>query len=98
MGEDDLEKTIIGCYAKETRPRTASENGLTDFFRFLYGIEDGYRKRKLQRLILTSAADLATAFQALACQKAAAPVIISGIKSAEQAAAALGTEVRMLPV
>jgi Zn-dependent M16 (insulinase) family peptidase len=97
LSEDELEKTIIGCYAKETRPRTASENGLTDFFRFLYGIEDGYRKRKLRRLIATSAADLAAAFEALASQKAAAPVIISGVKSAEQAAAALGTEVKMLP-
>jgi Zn-dependent M16 (insulinase) family peptidase len=97
LTEDELEKTIIGCYAKETRPRTAAENGLTDFFRFLYGIEDGYRKRKLQRLIAASATDLAAALEALACQKAATPVIISGIKSAEQAAAALGTELRMLP-
>ena len=96
-GESELEKTIIGCYAKETRPRTSAERGMADFFRFLYGIENDYLKRKLERLISANSDDLAAAFEELALQKAASPVIIGGIKIAEQAAAALGTEVKMLP-
>jgi Zn-dependent M16 (insulinase) family peptidase len=96
--EDELVKSIIGCYARETRPRTGAEKGITDFFRFLYGIEDGYRKRKLERLIAVSGADIATALEALASQSAANPVIITGMKSAEQAAMALGTDVKIVPV
>ena len=97
-GEDYLVKSIIGCYAKETRPRTSAENGLFDFYRFLYGIEDSYRKRKLERLIALSTADIAAAFTALGSRPASNPVIITGVKNAEQAAKALGTEVQMLPV
>jgi Zn-dependent M16 (insulinase) family peptidase len=96
--EDALVKTIIGCYARETRPRTSAEKGLTDFFRFLYGIEDGYRRRKLERLIAANSDDIAAAFGALASQSAARPVIITGTKSAEQAAKTLGTDVKILPV
>ncbi|GHV94270.1 peptidase M16 [Spirochaetia bacterium] len=96
--EDALVKTIIGCYARETRPRTSAEKGLTDFFRFLYGIEDDYRKRKLERLIATNSDGIAAAFSALASQSAACPVIITGMKSAEQAAKTLGTDVKILPV
>ena len=96
--ESALVKTIIGCYAKETRPRTAAEKGLVDFFRFLSGIEDSYRKRKLERLIALSADDIAAALGALASQNAANTVIITGVKSAEQAAKALGLEPKMLPV
>jgi Zn-dependent M16 (insulinase) family peptidase len=96
--EDTLVKTIIGCYARETRPRTSEEKGLIDFFRFLYGIEDGYRKRKLERLISVSGDDMAKAFKDLASQTAVSPVIITGMKSAEQAAKALGTDLKILPV
>ena len=95
---DALVKAIIGCYARETRPHTAAKKGLTDFFRFLTGIEDGYRKRKLQRLIALSGGDIAAAFKALASQNAVCPVIIAGAKSAEQAARALGADLNMLPV
>ncbi|MDR2435377.1 MAG: insulinase family protein [Treponema sp.] len=96
--EDDLVKAIIGCYARETRPCTAAEKSLTDFFRFLTGIEDGYRQRKLERLIALSGSDIAAVFQALASQNALCPVIIAGTKSAGQAAKALGTEMNILPV
>ncbi|MDR2477483.1 MAG: insulinase family protein [Treponema sp.] len=96
--ESALVKTIIGCYARETRPRTAAEKGLVDFFRFLSGIEDSYRRRKLERLIALSADDIAAALGALASQNAANAVIITGVKSAEQAAKALGLEPKMLPV
>jgi Zn-dependent M16 (insulinase) family peptidase len=96
-GEDYLVKSIIGCYAKETRPRTSSENGLVDFFRFLYGVDDGYRKRKLEQLISVTTEDIASAFKSLAGRESAGTVIIAGIKSAEEAAKALGADVRMLP-
>ncbi|MDR1869905.1 MAG: insulinase family protein [Treponema sp.] len=96
--EDNLVKSIIGCYAKETRPRTSSENGLIDFYRFLYGIEDGYRKRKLERLVSVSTGDIAAAFAALGSRNARPPVIIAGVKSAKQAAKKLDAQMIMLPV
>jgi Zn-dependent M16 (insulinase) family peptidase len=98
VDEDTLVKTIIGCYSKETRPRTSAENGLIDFYRFLYGIEDGYRKRKLQRLVAVTTADIDAAFSALGSRRATGTVVITGPKNAEQAAKALGAEVRTLPV
>jgi Zn-dependent M16 (insulinase) family peptidase len=97
LSDSDLVKIIIGCYSKETKPRTSAEKGLTDFLRYLYGIEDDYRKRKLQRLISAEKNELKTAFESLASQTAASPVIICGPKYAEQAAAALGVELKMLP-
>jgi Zn-dependent M16 (insulinase) family peptidase len=96
--EDHLVKSIIGCYAKETRPRTSAENGLVDFYRFLSGLEDSYRKRKLERLISVSTADIAAAFSALGSRKVTGTVIITGVKNAEQTAKALGTEVHTLEV
>ena len=96
--ENYLEKSIIGCYSKETRPRTAAEDGLVDFYRFLYGIKDGYRKNKLERLVSVTSEDIEEAFKALASKKKSAPVIIAGVKKAEEAAKDLGTEVQMLPM
>jgi Zn-dependent M16 (insulinase) family peptidase len=96
--EDDLVKTIIGCYARETRPRSPAEKGVADFFCYLSRIEDDYRRRRLQRLIAASTGDIAAALQELASQDTADRVIITGMKDAEQAAKALGTEVQTLPV
>jgi Zn-dependent M16 (insulinase) family peptidase len=96
--EDHLEKSIIGCFAKETRPKTSAENGLVDFYRFLCGVEDSYRKTKLERLISVSGADIAAAFASLGSRKPSGPIIIAGVKKAEEAAKALGTEVKMLPL
>jgi len=96
--EDSLVKNIIGCYAKETRPRTSAENGLIDFYRFLYGIEDSYRKRKIERLVSVSAADISEAFSSLGKRAATGSVIIAGTKAAEHAAKELGTDVHVLPV
>jgi len=92
------EKSIIGCYSKETRPRTAAEDGLVDFYRFLYGIEDNYRKNKLERLISVSENDITSAFKALALKQKSGPVIIAGDKKAEEAAKALGADVKKLPM
>jgi Zn-dependent M16 (insulinase) family peptidase len=97
-GEDYLVKSIIGCYAKETRPRTGAENGFVDFLRFLYGVEDSYRKRRLERLVSVSTADIAAEFASLGSRASTGRVIIAGTKIAEQAAKALGTEVQMLAV
>ena len=98
LNESYLEKSIIGCYSKETRPRTAAEDGLVDFYRFLYGIEDNYRKNKLERLISVSSADIAAAFSSLGSRTLSGPVIIAGEKQAREAAKALGVEAQMLPV
>jgi len=96
--EDYLVKSIIGCYAKEVRPRTNAENGLVDFYRFLYGIEDIYRKHKMERLISVSTEDIKNAFASLGSRPASKPVVIAGIKTAEEAAKTLGVDVIMLPV
>ena len=96
--EDYLVKSIIGCYAKETQPRTSAENGLIDFYRFLGGMEDTYRQKRRERLINISANDIEKAFVSLGERQRAGPVIIAGVKKAEEAAKALGAEVQMLPV
>ena len=98
LTEDELEKTIIGCYARETRPRTPSEKSFIDLLRFLSRIDDGSRRRKLERLISVSTADISAALANLASQAITGQVIITGTKDAEQAAAALGVEVKQLPV
>jgi Zn-dependent M16 (insulinase) family peptidase len=96
--EDNLVKSIIGCYAKEKRPRTGAENGFIDFIRYLYGIDDNCRSRRLKRLVSASTTDIETAFAAFSARPSSGPVIITGVRGAEEAAKALGTEVKMLPV
>ncbi|GHU85170.1 hypothetical protein FACS189473_3910 [Spirochaetia bacterium] len=111
--EEALEKAIIGSYAKETRPRTAAEKGGADFSRFLYGVDDRHRARKLQSLVDITDGELAAAARRLAGaaagpQAGAAPnaapileassIIIAGTEAAKEAAARLGVEVQGLPV
>ena len=96
--EDELVKMIIGTYAREIIPRTSSEKGLIDFFRYMYGITDDYRRRRLERIISVSISDVREALSFLGAQTPACPVIIAGTQTAEQAAKALGTELRTLPV
>jgi Zn-dependent M16 (insulinase) family peptidase len=96
--EDFLVKSIIGCYGKETRPRTGAENGLIDFYRFLYGISDDYRKRRMERLVSVSASGILSAFNSMGKRPVTGTVIIAGVKAAEQAAKKLGVEMQMLPV
>ncbi|MCL2808568.1 MAG: insulinase family protein [Treponema sp.] len=93
-----LEKSIIGCYSKETRPRTAAEDGLVDFYRFLYGIKDDYRKRKLERLVSVTSDDIVSAFTAFNTKQKSAPVIIAGEKMAQEAAKILGANVQYLKI
>ena len=96
--EDYLIKSIIGCYAKEVRPRTSAEDGKLDLIRFLYNIENSYKKRKLERLISISTADIMAAFESLGERNPTGTVIIAGMKTAEEAAKALGADVQVLPV
>ncbi|MDR1127675.1 MAG: hypothetical protein LBL20_00040 [Treponema sp.] len=105
--KDELDKAVIGCYARETRPRTPADKGLTDFFRFLYGITDSHRAARLKSLISVSAGDIGAAVKRLAdCtgQRVFAngaplhPVIVAGKSVAESAAAKLGVKVIELPI
>jgi Zn-dependent M16 (insulinase) family peptidase len=100
--EEALTKAVIGSFAKETRPRTGAEKGLSDFFRFLYGIEDGHRANKLQSMVSITAEELCAAAKRLAAAAAeqgrGIPTIITGTAEAEKAAAKLGVEIRKLPV
>ncbi|MDR1899159.1 MAG: insulinase family protein [Treponema sp.] len=95
--DGELEKTIIGAYAGETHPRTGAEKGFAGFLRFLYGVEDAHRRRKLERLIGVTAAQVTEALRRLAAGTAPSPVILAGTAAAEQAAKALGVEPRELP-
>jgi Zn-dependent M16 (insulinase) family peptidase len=103
--EEGLEKAIIGTYAKEVRPRTATEKGTADFSRFLYGINDFHREQKLRFLVdmrdreLGEAAGrLAEKAEGIYSAKIGQAVIIAGSEAAKKAAAALKTEVQELPV
>jgi Zn-dependent M16 (insulinase) family peptidase len=99
--QENLVKTIIGCYARETRPRSPADKGIADFLRYISRIKDDYRRRRLERLISVSADDVAAALDTLASQCEQAPanrVIITGMKDAEQAAKAMGAEIQILPV
>ena len=98
LDEDSLEKSIIGTYAKETRPRAPAEKGLADFFHFLNGIEAAHRLERLKGIIAVSAEEIAAAEKRLAEKEDFNwPVIIAGKKEAERAAAKLNAEVRNLP-
>ncbi|QQO10495.1 insulinase family protein [Breznakiella homolactica] len=97
--ESELEKTVIGAYSKETRPRTSAEKGGTDFFRYLYGIEDIHIQRKLEAMADISGDEVRAAARRLAAltEKCAAAVL-TGTGAAEKAAARLGASVWQLPV
>jgi Zn-dependent M16 (insulinase) family peptidase len=96
--EESLVKGIIGCYARETRPRTSAEQGFLDFLRFLYGIDDEARYRKLKELIGLEAEQIAGVERRLGLEEGSCPVVLAGRGAAEKAAKALGAELRELPV
>ncbi|MDR3161985.1 MAG: insulinase family protein [Spirochaetaceae bacterium] len=102
IDEEALVKTIIGTYSRETRPRPPAEKGGNDFYRFLAGVEDYHREKKLRSLIALTAEELTGAAERLARGSSAAAgvpaVIIAGTAAGEKAARALGVEVRELPV
>ncbi|MDR1325392.1 MAG: insulinase family protein [Treponema sp.] len=97
--EDFVEKAIIATYGRETRPHTSAEKGISDFFRFLYGIDEQRRAQRLRGLIATTAPAInAAAARLVAAAPAAVSVVLAGPALAEQAAAALGVEAKTLPV
>ena len=96
--ESDLVKSIIGCYATITSPRTPARKSALDFFRFLSRIDYDSRKRNLENLLDVRADDIAAAVGGLAAQKPFGRAVIAGAKDAEQIAKSLGTEVQELPV
>jgi Zn-dependent M16 (insulinase) family peptidase len=96
--QDTLEKAIVGTYAKEIRPRTPAERGGVDFIRFLCGLTDELRSRKLHWLTTLRGEELMEALRGLAGQEAKAATIIAGPAVAEKAAKDLGVTVQPLPV
>jgi Zn-dependent M16 (insulinase) family peptidase len=97
-GEEALEKTIVGAYSRETRPRTPAERAASDFIRFLYGLPEELRRQRLRWLIELRREELIAALERLAGQEGKAPVIIAGPEAAGEAARKLGVEVKILPV
>ena len=99
LDKEALDKAVIGVYARETRPRTPSEKGLTDFIRFLYGIEDNHRLRGIKDLVGVTEEQIGAVLKRLASETHDThPVIIAGKAEAEKAAVKLGVEVKNLPV
>jgi Zn-dependent M16 (insulinase) family peptidase len=104
--EASLDKTVIGSFSKEIRPRTSAEKGFTDFCRFLYGLEDRHRKNKLRAMISVTPEEISAAAGRLAAalenpaagQNPGIPAVIAGSAEAETIAAKLGAELRELPV
>jgi Zn-dependent M16 (insulinase) family peptidase len=96
--DEALEKTIVGAYSRETRPRTPAERASSDFIRFLYGFPEDLRRRRIKRLIELRQEELIAALERLAGQQGKSPVIIAGPESAEKAAKELGVELTTLPV
>ena len=99
--KDSLEKAVIGAYSRETRPRAPREKGFADFLRFLCGVEDWHRSRRLYGIINVSEEQIEAAEERLANENENGcyhPVIIAGKTEAEKAAASLGVEFRTLPV
>ena len=106
---DSHEKALIGTFARETAPRTPSAKGFGGFLRYLYGITEEHRYRRLQHIVSLEAGELQAAARRLAEASGLAsspqsggfpgrPVVITGTAAAEEAARALGTSVRMLPI
>jgi Zn-dependent M16 (insulinase) family peptidase len=102
--EDSLEKAVIGTYSREMRPRSPAEKGLAGFLRFLCGIEDWHRSRRIKGVISVTEEQIEAAQARLkqVCDASQTghtnQVIIAGKTGAEKAAARLGVEVRTLPV
>ena len=99
IGREDVDKAVIGTYARETHPHTPAEKGLADFFRFLSGIEDSHRSERLKGIIALSVDEIDAVPKRLAAETGFShPVIITGNSEAEKAASQLGVEIRNLPI
>jgi Zn-dependent M16 (insulinase) family peptidase len=84
-----LEKSIIGEYARETRPLSITDKSIADFIRFLIGFEDRHRAERRKKLLALSAEEIKAAASRLAKENPSM-VIITGAERSDRAAAALG--------
>jgi len=99
IGRQNVDKAVIGTYARETYPHTPAEKGLADFLRFLSGIEDRHRSERIKSIIALSENEVDAVPKRLAAEAGFAhPVIITGKADAEKAASILRVEIRNLPV
>jgi Zn-dependent M16 (insulinase) family peptidase len=97
-GREDVDKAVIGTYARETHPHTPAEKGLADLLRFLSGIEDSHRSERLKGIIALSESEVDAVPKRLAAETGFShPVIIAGNSEAEKAASQLGVEIKSLP-
>jgi Zn-dependent M16 (insulinase) family peptidase len=99
IGDDMLEKIIIGAYAKEKQPAANPVKGFKDFMRFLYNVSDETRVENLKNIITVSADDIIDAVLRLgrAIGKTSPCVILAGKTESSRAAAKFKTAVRELP-
>lgn len=96
---EDLEKAVIGAFAKETRPRTNPEKGFVDFLRFMTGVDDGMRKHKLEKIVVMDRELLRQAGEALvASLEEARYSVVAGNGQASACGEALQVPVQNLPV
>jgi Zn-dependent M16 (insulinase) family peptidase len=99
IGDDMLEKIIIGAYAKEKHPVANPVKGFKDFMRFLYNMSDDARMENLKNIINVSADDVIGAAERLvrAISKTSPRVILAGKTESSSAAAKFKTAVHKLP-
>lgn len=94
----ELEKALIGAFAKETRPRTNPDKGFADFMRYLTGIEDWMRKQKLEMIVTMDQARLRQAAETLAASlDQACYAVIAGNGQATLSAKKLQIPLQNLP-
>ena len=94
----ELEKAIIGAFAKESRPRTNPEKGFADFLRYITGIEDWMRKKKLDTIVSMDKKQLQRAGEALvASLESAAYAVLAGNGQAAPSAEKLQVPIKDLP-
>lgn len=95
---EELEKAVIGAFAKETRPRTNPDKGFADFLRYLTGIEDWMRKKKLESIVAMDKNLLKQAGEHLvAALESANYAVIAGNGQAAASADKLKVPVRDFP-
>lgn len=63
--EEDIEKTVMGCYSHFIQPQTPKGRGTSSFTRALYGILDDDREQKIKWLLEIKREDVKKAFKRL---------------------------------
>jgi Zn-dependent M16 (insulinase) family peptidase len=87
IDEASMEKTIIGTYSKIKHPRTNVQKGMIDFIRFLYGIDDETRAKRLEYMLDAKPKDLCCAAEGICKRiKDNKSVVISSSQTAQKIA------------